>query len=699
MADVSGWSENAASNNASPPAGWPSVTMLPNEVQPTGREMMAAVKRWHSRISPTVTSGGSANVHTLTYTVAPAAYVAGDCYTFIAGFSNTGAATLNVNALGAKSIKMGSRDIVSGDIVAGRIVTVYYDGTNFQLLTPNGNIDSDSVNAVTEFGADPTGVVDATSAINAALSATKNGMGVNVYLPPGTYKVTDSLIINGLDGQTLYGDDRIASIISVPATFNMLADGVVVIDASGQAGKVLNLGISFTQPDSSTRGDYTEYPPAIYMQGAVRSVVDGVRISGAWDGIDARGNTGGSYLGFLEIGALNQGIQVDGALDFFHGHVWHFAFFGFSTANRLTAYRDGDTSAGTFADSDVMEVNAIVAYYCNLTFGTSDTIAPTTIGRLIMDGQTPNLTISGQRLIVNTMHIKALSTNTAVNIDAGGLLAVGYFDMTADSSGAAGADAVVVNSAGAQLSIASGRVLQSSNDHAAFRVAAGSLVLNNVQFRQPSGAARTVAQVVQSGASATIRMMGNRFDAKSGGATGAALSIATDNAANHIVANDFTDWTVTLPSAITLGEYGPNKVAVYTATPTVLFTSLGNFSPTYAGGADQRFTQYEFMGEGLVHVHTIVTFDTNAYTTPAGSFQIDLGTPVVPLLSTPLTIGRLDNVVFGSSNMIFAEIASTGNVFFRLAASGGAVTNFSTTAVPASTTGFILRVGGIFRYK
>lgn len=128
------WSETDASNTAASPNGWP-ANMPSNQVAPSARAMMGAVKRWYDHANPTVTSGGSANAQTLTYAAAPAAYVAGDCYTFIAGASNTGATTLNINALGAKTVAIGGGTLTGGEIVATRPVQTCFDGTNFQLMS------------------------------------------------------------------------------------------------------------------------------------------------------------------------------------------------------------------------------------------------------------------------------------------------------------------------------------------------------------------------------------------------------------------------------------------------------------------------------------------------------------------------------------------------------------------------------------
>lgn len=66
----------------------------------------------------------------------PTAYTTGMSVVFKAGTTNTGAATLNVNGLGAKTIKKNyDEDLQDGDIKANQVQIVVYDGTNFQLVT------------------------------------------------------------------------------------------------------------------------------------------------------------------------------------------------------------------------------------------------------------------------------------------------------------------------------------------------------------------------------------------------------------------------------------------------------------------------------------------------------------------------------------------------------------------------------------
>lgn len=82
------------------------------------------------------TAAGSANAYTLSVDAQIAAYATRQVFKFKANFTNTAAATLNVNSLGAKTIKKnGSNDLAYGDIQNGQIVEVIYDGTNMQLLS------------------------------------------------------------------------------------------------------------------------------------------------------------------------------------------------------------------------------------------------------------------------------------------------------------------------------------------------------------------------------------------------------------------------------------------------------------------------------------------------------------------------------------------------------------------------------------
>ena len=77
---------------------------------------------------------------TLTGSVTPAltAYAAGNLFSFVVANTNTTAVTINIDGVGSKSItRTGSTALVAGDMVAGQVALIEYDGTRFQLL--NGN--------------------------------------------------------------------------------------------------------------------------------------------------------------------------------------------------------------------------------------------------------------------------------------------------------------------------------------------------------------------------------------------------------------------------------------------------------------------------------------------------------------------------------------------------------------------------------
>ena len=77
---------------------------------------------------------------TITGTVSPSitAYAVGQIFAFVAAATNTGAATINISSLGAKSItRLGATALIAGDLIINSVAFIVYDGTQFQLLNPN----------------------------------------------------------------------------------------------------------------------------------------------------------------------------------------------------------------------------------------------------------------------------------------------------------------------------------------------------------------------------------------------------------------------------------------------------------------------------------------------------------------------------------------------------------------------------------
>ena len=82
----------------------------------------------------------AAGADTITGTVTPTltAYTTGQQFSFVAAGTNTTAVTLNIDGVGAKAVtRAGTTALAAGDILAGQVALVEYDGTQFQLLDPN----------------------------------------------------------------------------------------------------------------------------------------------------------------------------------------------------------------------------------------------------------------------------------------------------------------------------------------------------------------------------------------------------------------------------------------------------------------------------------------------------------------------------------------------------------------------------------
>jgi hypothetical protein len=80
---------------------------------------------------------GAANAYVAAFSPVVGSYVAGQRFAVKAAHANTTSSTLDAGA-GTKTIKKldGATNLASGDIAAGQIFVVEYDGTNFQLISP-----------------------------------------------------------------------------------------------------------------------------------------------------------------------------------------------------------------------------------------------------------------------------------------------------------------------------------------------------------------------------------------------------------------------------------------------------------------------------------------------------------------------------------------------------------------------------------
>lgn len=85
--------------------------------------------------SPTYLTG-TAGTNTVTASAANSmsAYATGQSFSFIPANTNTGATTLNINSIGAKNVYSSGIACIGGELRAGVPVSVFYDGTQFNIL-------------------------------------------------------------------------------------------------------------------------------------------------------------------------------------------------------------------------------------------------------------------------------------------------------------------------------------------------------------------------------------------------------------------------------------------------------------------------------------------------------------------------------------------------------------------------------------
>lgn len=134
---VTAYSTVPGNNNGAPPNGAPEGC-APSTINDIIRQIMAdiAVEAQTGAVSTLNTIAGT---DTITADMNPelTAYATGMIIKFTPANNNTGAATINIDGLGAKSIVKGDGTaLAAGDLQASTMHFCVYDGTNFVLLNP-----------------------------------------------------------------------------------------------------------------------------------------------------------------------------------------------------------------------------------------------------------------------------------------------------------------------------------------------------------------------------------------------------------------------------------------------------------------------------------------------------------------------------------------------------------------------------------
>jgi hypothetical protein len=185
-------------------------------------------------------TGTNAIAATATPTIT--SYSTGATYSFVAANANTGAVTISIDGLTVKSItKAGSIALVAGDIQAGGMVHVQYDGTRFQLLNNvvyGGSVTNAAISGTTTItGATITG--GTVSGLTTDLAIADGGTGASTALAAfdalkqaatATYVGAVEL---ATDAEVITGTDITRAM--TPASFRAgnIVSGTAVVSTSG----------------------------------------------------------------------------------------------------------------------------------------------------------------------------------------------------------------------------------------------------------------------------------------------------------------------------------------------------------------------------------------------------------------------------------------------------------------------------------
>lgn len=234
------------------------------------------------------TSGGTANAQTVTSTT-PTGFglTAGYRVTFTAGFTNTGAMTLNVNSQGATNVfrmsPSGPQALTGGEVVAGNVVEVIYDGTRFELVSQH-----------TQFGG------FGTQTSSAATATTDLGLfGTHNALLTGTTGITSF----GSSASTTFPVYNLkfsgALTITYNATSMILPGTANITTAANDTATALYLGSGnwqITNYSKASGAAVLSGAPLCMAQGLSIATSGNTSIDFAWDGVTLLNSSNVSFI-------------------------------------------------------------------------------------------------------------------------------------------------------------------------------------------------------------------------------------------------------------------------------------------------------------------------------------------------------------------------------------------------------------------
>lgn len=308
-------------------------------------------------------------------------------------------------------------------------------------------------------------------------------------------------------------------------------------------------------------GTGCQYPWAVYYNGANRVRVDSLRIGGAWNGIYAVGG-GGTNISNVEMGALNQGLDIDNVQDFAHLRSYHFWDFGFSGTGLGTGiFQDGSALAMSAGRVDGFDISGFTTWQGNIqiTSNAANSQDAWAMNNVIVDDGVMTIAGSYKLSISNISFVCSspypCSTSNIINQSAGTVYIQTPIVATTGTVPA-------ISVSGGAL-VTSNGYLSNDGAGAVANISAGILSVGQSSVLTHN-ASQSVPLISQSG-SGTIELRG--IDFTSSNASGTALSIGAFNSGNYL---SNIKWS-------TLSFLQPGGVAGST-TGNMLFSTPGTYT-------------------------------------------------------------------------------------------------------------------------
>ena len=357
---------------------------LPSTVNNGARALEGIIARWDKDTNASLTPGGTADVITLAANQTLAAYYDGMVMAFEASGTNTGAVTINVDAIGAKALKKNvSEDMAAGEILSGQKIIAIYDGTNFQIISPF----LDVAIAASEAAA---------AASAAAALVSENAAAADLVLTNADVVLTHAdVVLTGLDVTATNADVVLTTADAVSTAADVIssaANAAAAIVAkiewqgtySGATAYVLNdavtyLGSSYINIQAGT-GQTPVVGGTAYWDDLANKGTDGAGDLTAANNLSDVANAATSLTNLGGIGAATTDTLTNKILQDYGEKVNVIGSTGGGTqdidltlGNVITA--TVDTSANTFTFSNPTATGNNCGFILYLTNGGSQTVA------------------------------------------------------------------------------------------------------------------------------------------------------------------------------------------------------------------------------------------------------------------------------------------------------------------------------------